>query len=51
MSLHEDMAEPIPQDYGLAENPKPSQVQVWNRQEMFLAAYAKVGKIGRLLGQ
>jgi hypothetical protein len=36
--------EPTPQDYGLPENPRPQQMQLWNRQELFLAAYAKTGK-------
>jgi hypothetical protein len=45
MSTHiDDLAEPTPQDYGFPENPKPREVEVWNRQELFLAAYARLGK-------
>jgi hypothetical protein len=44
MNTYEDASEPRPQDYGLPENPKPQQMQVWNRQELFLAAYARTGK-------
>jgi hypothetical protein len=44
--MYDDMSEPTPQDYGLPENPNPQQMQVWNRQELFLAAYAKIGKRG-----
>jgi hypothetical protein len=48
MSTHTDyQREPTPQDYGLPENPKPQQMQVWNRQELFLAAYARTGKRGK----
>jgi hypothetical protein len=40
------ITEPTPQDYGLPENPNPQQMQVWNRQELFLTAYSKTGKRG-----
>jgi hypothetical protein len=39
-----DSIEPTPRAYGFPENPMPYQVQVWNRQELFLAAYARTGK-------
>jgi hypothetical protein len=39
-----DSVEPALQDYGFPENPMPYQVQVWNRQELFLAVYARTGK-------
>jgi hypothetical protein len=41
-----EISEPTPQDFGFPETPMPHQVEVWNRQELFLAAYAKVGKRG-----
>jgi hypothetical protein len=45
MSTHTDYdLELSPHDYGFPENPMPYQVQVWNRQELFLAAYARTGK-------
>jgi hypothetical protein len=44
MNTYEDAPEPTPQDYGFPEKPMPHQVEVWNRQELFLAAYAKLGK-------
>jgi hypothetical protein len=47
MSTHDEIAEPTPQDYGFPEKPLPYQVEVWNRQELFLAAYARVGKRSR----
>jgi hypothetical protein len=42
-----DPTAPTPQDYGFPENAKPEQLQVWLRQEAFLEAYAKRGKIGK----
>lgn len=47
MSTYEDASEPTPQAYGLPEDPNPQQMQVWNRQELFLAAYVKLGKRGQ----
>jgi hypothetical protein len=47
MNAYEDASEPTPQHYGLPENPKPEQLQVWFRQEAFLKEYAKCGKMGR----
>jgi hypothetical protein len=44
MSTHDDGLEPTPQDYGFPKKPLPYQVEVWNRQELFLAAYARVGR-------
>jgi hypothetical protein len=47
MNRHDDALEitaPTPQDYGFPEEPFPYQVEVWNRQELFLAAYARVGR-------
>jgi hypothetical protein len=38
---------PTPQYWGFPENPKPYQLEVWWRQEAFLEAYAKCGKIGK----
>src|ERR671918_696565 len=34
-----------PQDYGFPEHPTVRDIQVWERQEQFLRAYAKNGKI------
>jgi hypothetical protein len=48
MSTHiDDLAEPTPERYGFPKNPLHYQVEVWNRQELFLAAYARVGKRSR----
>jgi hypothetical protein len=47
MNRQDDALEPTPQHFGFPENPMPYQVQVWNRQEMFLAAYAKTGRRGQ----
>jgi hypothetical protein len=42
-----DPTDPTPQHFGFPENAKPEQLQVWFRQEAFLEAYAKRGKIGK----
>jgi hypothetical protein len=45
--IEHDDAEGTPQSYGFPENPTMSDWQVWNRQELFLKAYARIGKIGK----
>lgn len=45
----EDWAlEPVgePEEFGLAKDSRPSKKRVWNRQEIFLAAFAECGKPG-----
>jgi hypothetical protein len=36
-----------PQEYGFPEHPTDSNLRVWQRQEAFLSAFARCGKIGR----
>jgi hypothetical protein len=40
-----DPVGPTPQDWGFPVNPTQRQRTLWYRQEMFLAAYAKCGRI------
>jgi hypothetical protein len=39
--------EGTPQYYGFPENPTMANWQTWNRQQLFLTAYTKIGKIGK----
>ena len=40
--------EPVgdPEEFGLAKDSRPSKKRIWNRQEVFLAAFAECGKPG-----
>jgi|SRR5918996_319656 hypothetical protein len=42
-----DLREPTPQDYGFPANASIAQREYWFRQEQFLEAFAKCGKLGK----
>jgi hypothetical protein len=42
-----DSLVPTPQEYGFPDHPTDSNLRVWQRQEAFLSAFARCGKIGR----
>jgi hypothetical protein len=42
-----DNLAPTPQEYGFPEHYTDSNLRVWQRQEAFLSAFARCGKIGR----
>src|SRR5688500_4830143 len=42
-----DRLAPNPAEYGFPEHPTDSNLRVWQRQEAFLSAFARCGKIGR----
>jgi hypothetical protein len=41
-----DSVEPTPQDWGFPAKPTFRELECWHRQEAYLEAYAKCGKIG-----
>jgi hypothetical protein len=47
--MFEQDMEGAPQYYGFPESPTMGDWQVWNRQELFLAAYSKIGKLAKQL--
>jgi hypothetical protein len=46
MNTHDDELEPTPQDWGFPENAGIQERACWHRQEAFLKAFRKCGKLG-----